>query len=234
MQEFKGFTPGKKHFTRIPAEFFTELLPHIDDANELKLTLFCFWALEQKTGEYRYLQYQDFTSNAWLMQGFGDDTTEAETALKAALQQMIKRKTLLVATIDIEGEPYTLYFMNTPKGRAAIQQIEAGQWRPDKLQNPVEILPPRPSIYVLYEENIGPLTQLISEALRDAEQEYPIEWIKEAIEIAVFNNKRNWHYIQAILRRWEQEGKSREINKTNSGGDGTQYASGKYADIITH
>jgi hypothetical protein len=43
----------------------------------------------------------------------------------------------------------------------------------------------RPNLYRLYEENIGPLTPLVADALRDAENTYAIEWIEEAIRIAV-------------------------------------------------
>jgi len=37
--------------------------------------------------------------------------------------------------------------------------------------------PERPNIFKLYEENIGPLTPLIADALKDAEKTYPPEWV---------------------------------------------------------
>ena len=36
---------------------------------------------------------------------------------------------------------------------------------------------------------------------------YPELWIEEAIEQACAYNKRSWGYIEAILRRWRDEGK---------------------------
>jgi hypothetical protein len=54
MQGFNGFPPGKTRTTAIPTLFFSELLPPIDDMVELKLTLYCFWVLQQQEGEYRY------------------------------------------------------------------------------------------------------------------------------------------------------------------------------------
>ena len=36
---FAGFPSGKMHLTRIPAQFFSELLPQIDHLGELKVTL---------------------------------------------------------------------------------------------------------------------------------------------------------------------------------------------------
>ena len=63
------------------------------------------------------------------------------------------------------------------------------------------------NIFSVYENNIGLLTQSIAEKLKDASDEYPDDWIVEAIEIAVKYNKRNWAYCEAILRRWESDGK---------------------------
>ena len=63
-----------------------------------------------------------------------------------------------------------------------------------------------PNIFKLYEANIGILVPMIAETLREAEQKYPYLWIQRAVQIAVNNNKRNWHYIEAILKRWSVDG----------------------------
>jgi DnaD/phage-associated family protein len=60
------------------------------------------------------------------------------------------------------------------------------------------------------------LTPLIADALKDAEQTYPPEWVAEALEIAVKNNKRNWKYAEAILRRFKEEGHAKEQDRRNS------------------
>lgn len=64
-----------------------------------------------------------------------------------------------------------------------------------------------PDIFKLYENNIGALTPMISEKLKDAEKEYPMDWIRDAMQIAVENNKRRWNYCESILKRWQAEGK---------------------------
>ena len=71
----------------------------------------------------------------------------------------------------------------------------------------------RPNVFGVYEQNIGPLTPLIADALKDAEQSYPAEWINEAIELAVRNNKRSWSYCEAILKRWKEEGRGAKQNR---------------------
>lgn len=63
------------------------------------------------------------------------------------------------------------------------------------------------NIYTWYEQNIGIITPLLAEKLKDAEAEYPPDWIREAMEEAVKNNVRRWSYVSAILERWRREGK---------------------------
>jgi DnaD/phage-associated family protein len=63
------------------------------------------------------------------------------------------------------------------------------------------------NIYRIYEENIGSITSMIADSLDDAEKTYPLQWITDAIKLAVENNKRNWRYCEAILKRWNTEGK---------------------------
>ncbi len=63
------------------------------------------------------------------------------------------------------------------------------------------------NIFKVYQENIGMLTPMISDTLKDAEDEYGPQWVVEAIALAVKNNKRNWKYCEAILKRWKADGK---------------------------
>lgn len=63
------------------------------------------------------------------------------------------------------------------------------------------------NIFALYEGNIGALTSIMADTLQAAEKDYPAEWIVDAITLAVTNNKRNWKYCEAILKRWETDGK---------------------------
>lgn len=58
-----------------------------------------------------------------------------------------------------------------------------------------------------YENNIAMLTPYMAQVLTDAVAEYPPDWIVEAIHVAVENNARNWRYISAILRNWQEKGK---------------------------
>lgn len=220
----------------VPAAFFSDLLPLVDDLAELKVILFCFWALPQKDEKYRYLRWQDFASNEALMRGLAACAPggDPDAVLTAALERAVQRGALLRAELNLQGGVETLYFMNTPLGRVGAEQLQAGAWRPGDAANPVEILPERPNIYRLYEANIGPLTAMIADALKAAERDYPPEWIEDAMREAVERNKRSWRYIQSILKRWEAEGRSREVSGRADEPDGRRYISGKYADFIEH
>lgn len=63
------------------------------------------------------------------------------------------------------------------------------------------------NIFRVYEENIGALTPIISDILANAEKDYGIVWVIDAITLAVKNKKRNWRYCETILARWREEGK---------------------------
>lgn len=231
---FPGFDNGPYNMIQIPAPFFNQVLPLVDDVAELKLILFCFWALPQKEGRYPYLRCRDFTSNPTLMESLSRPRAkkEPEQVLQAALERATKHGILLAATIQLD-EPETLYFMNTERGRAAVEQIKAGRWQPGDQDNPVEILPERPNIFRLYEQNIGQLTPLIVDHLKDFTAEFPTGWIEEAIEHSVRANKRNLNYIRAILKKWRKEGKdSGEFTGRRDEEDGKRYLSGQLADFL--
>ncbi|MBZ0254644.1 DnaD domain protein, partial [bacterium] len=222
--------------TAFPTLFFSDLLPMIDDLAELKVTLFCFWALHQKEGRFRYLRLAEFKADATLCEGMhaANPDSEPGVTLEAALNRAVQRGTLLCEEVALDAGNEKLYFVNTALGRAAIDQLKAGEWRPGNGETLVEILPERPNIYKLYEQNIGSLTPIISDALKDAEKDYPLEWIQDAIQVAAEESKRNWRYIQGILKRWELEGKSRGINGRSVEQDGQSYLKGKYTGFIEH
>lgn len=205
---FEGFPPGKPRTFTLPAALITDLIPLIDDAAELKVILFTFWAIQQREGQYRYVRATDYALDAPLIAGLRavDPNTLPDVTLARALNQAVERGALLRAEVSLDGEKETLYFVNAEPGRAAVAQIEAGSWQPGMAEQPVEILPERPNVFRLYEENIGALTPLIADALKDAEREYPAGWVEQAIRTAVENNARSWRYIQAVLKRREQEG----------------------------
>jgi DnaD/phage-associated family protein len=140
------------------------------------------------------------------------DLTAADLGLEAGqitggLEMAVAHGILLLAhTGDVDR-----YVLNSEAGRATVEALASGGWQDDAAvsSTPME----HPDIFGLYEENIGPLTPLIADALKDAENSYAPEWIRDAIELAVRNNKRSWSYCEAILRRWKEEGRGAKQNR---------------------
>ncbi len=231
---FSGFPFGKFTQLPVPPQFFSEVLPHIDDLAELKLTLFCFYALNQREKQFPYLRRSHFEADAELLKGLCiTGEKDPATALDNALIKMIARGTLLSAKVLLGSEEEPLYFVNTPKGRKAVEQIQRGNWRPDPAELGIEILPERLNAYTLYEQNIGVLTAHIADEIKDALAEFPELWLEDAIKTACEANKRNWRYVRGILVRWKQEGRTSDATPERfSLQDGKRYASGKYADFI--
>jgi len=242
---FIGFPDLKMKPVIVPDHFFSDLLPQIDDLAELKLTLHCFWLLNEQNGPLRYLRGSDLRGDTTLLASLNPESElrSAPATLEDALERAVARNTLLRLEVETDGEEgeslsADWYFMNTVKGREALALIRQGKVSdleaviPDEARLKVE----RPNIFVLYEQNIGMMTPLIADQLRDMEKTYTPEWIQEAFEIAVSRNKRALRYIQAILKRWETEGKDEESHE-DAGRDSEErrrrdYIPDEYSDII--
>lgn len=207
MKGFGGF-PGKMRFTPIPNLFFSSVLPQIDDLAELKVTLHIFWAVYQKRGYPRFVTYRELLSNPVLMKGVESDGSPDEL-LQRSLDQAVSRGTLLHLALERDGDVDDLYFVNTEVDRRAIDRIESGELNLGELvkREPCLASGERPNIFALYEQNIGMLSPIMAEELKEAEKLYPASWIEDAFREAVDLNKRNWRYISSILKRWAAEGK---------------------------
>ncbi len=217
MKKFTGFT-DQETFTKLPDSFFRTVLPEMDDAGELKVTLYALWRTEHMEGRVRFLRQEDFC--------------ECLVEPADALEKAVKRGTLLKAAPQADGskDAPALYFLNSPRGRAAATGYSEGKWNPGSVQS---VPPPEiPNVFRLYEENIGPLTPLIADALRDAEKTYSPEWIVEAVEISVKYNKRSWHYVESILKRWKEKGHAKEQDRRNLEGPRGRDVARKVDDFL--
>jgi DnaD/phage-associated family protein len=204
--KFEGFPTGELRFTSVPDLFFAELLPAIDDMAELKVTLHVIW-LRQR-GRKQVVTQAEMAADETLARGLRALGDDPESALADGLARAVARGSLLRATIESEDGQQDVYALNSEGGRQALAQIQSGEMgtvgavivdRPS--------VEPRPNIFELYEDNIGLLSPILADELRDAEATYPADWIEDAFRIAVANNVRKWRYIQAILERWASEGK---------------------------
>jgi len=204
---FQGFE-RRSSVTPVPEKFFTQLLPQIDHLGELKVTLYAFWALAQQQIQYPYLCRRNMLADEILLQALVQSGEDGPAALDDALRRSVERGALLQASTDTQEGQEEYYFINSTRGQEAVSAIKNGTWQPEFEPQPMLPASERLNIFILYEQNIGPLTPMIAEQLKDAEEEYPAQWIEEAFKIAVANNVRKWSYIEAILKDWQDRGKN--------------------------
>ena len=160
--------------------------------------------------------------------------TDPQDELKKALQLAMKRKTI----IGLATESGEIYLLNTAADRQAAEKIKDGEIKiagiktataePVNMQEPV-------NIFAIYEENIGMLTPMIAEELKDAMKLYPENWIADAIKEAVKQNIRKLSYITAVLERWAKEGRSDGTYKRDSKKDDPEkYTRGEFGRYVRH
>jgi DnaD/phage-associated family protein len=234
MKGFVGFPAGTQAYTRVPDLFFTELLPEIDHLGELKVTLHVFWLLTQKKGTRRCASREELMADRRLLSALAIQGLSPEEALGDALERAVARRTLLRVTTGEGSAGQDWYFVNSEKGRLAVDDLLAGKWTPTDTDEPMHLQAQRPNVFVLYEQNVGPLTPLLAEELMEAEDRYPPAWIEDAFREAVALNKRSWRYIQRILERWAAEGKEDEASRRGDSRDRRRFIEGEYADYIEH
>lgn len=130
--------------------------------------------------------------------------------LRQPLEQALTHGFILKFTTIADEAQKTWYMLNTLENTATVTRLVNGSLPvPDRFW--ISAVSPRvaidrPTVFRLYEQNVGPLTPLIAERLIKAVELYPIDWIEAAIAEAVTYNRRNWRYIARILENWATDG----------------------------
>lgn len=212
---------------QLSGSFLTEVVCKIEDALQIKILLFSIWLAEQSGDTANPLCLADFYTYPEFTGQLGSTAAEIRANLLKGLYANLEAGFLLTDRVaEIEnGFPF---FLNCQRGEQALRlQGSQSTYRPDRNVD----LPAQKGWMRLYEENIGPITPLAAEMLKDAEQEFPEEWLREAIQIAVANNVRKWKYIEAILKSWKEEGRNGR-DQRHAEEDYKQYTQGKYGKFI--
>jgi DNA replication protein len=234
MKQLTGF-PAKMEFTPIPNFFLSAILPQINDISELKTTLHVLAVLYRKRGYPRFVTYGELLGNASLMTNLRGGAKPPDEVLRKALEMATQRGTVIHMVLDRDGVSEDVYFLNTESDRRIVAKIQSGELKLSGLkavgQTYAEV-EEQPDIFTLYEQNIGMLTPMIAEELREAEKLYPEVWIRDAIKEAVSLNKRNIRYIVRILERWSAEGRSDGTYQRYSKTDPRRYLGQKYDHMV--
>ena len=186
----------------LPAALFGPLLERVTDLSTLRCALRAIFVLHRKQGRPSVVTARELADDPVL--GLGGDEATAERELETLAAHGL----LLRAPSDPGGAAYCL---DTPANRRVLSatgaRTDGGRSERDAVAPLDASVEERPNVFRIYEENIGVITPMAAELLKDMEAEYPPEWIAEAFGLAVLANARNLRYIEAVLRRWRDDGR---------------------------
>ncbi len=210
MSDFQGF-PGISKATTIPNLFFTAVLPELETPAELLAFLWVSRITQERTPGERFVTEDEVWAYPGARGSF-DRLGAGREGLTLALEALVRRRALLALSLASADGEEQLYFVNNPASRRLIARARGGdlELRPAAIIQPTCDPGERPNIFRLYEEQIGTITPMVGDKLIEAEERYSPEWIAEAFREAAELNVRSWRYIERILIRWAEEGRSYE------------------------
>lgn len=189
----KGFNHAGRSF-KVPENLIAQTL-ELDDATAFKLLLYLFSRNTLPDSSSHAISWEMLVKDRAWSRDFSLDE------LRSALEKLIQIELLQVEKLN--GEPkYWLNYSDVDKST----RMEAAP----------QSDPVAGDLFSLYEANIGRLSPIIADAIQYARENYPPEWIEEGIQIAAKMNKRSWKYIEAILKRWKEEGHDKVTDRQNA------------------
>ena len=215
---YSAAQPGS--FTQVPGAYVTQAVRQVGDITELKVTLLTFYLLSRSREYPGYVMHADLVLKAATLLGID------ETASVAGIGAALERGVFLKAQLQAEGAAGIAYFANIEADVEAIEQLKAGSpGGASALKTP--------NIFELYEQNVGVITPIMAEELKDAQRTYPPEWIEDAFREAVKGQKQNWKYISRILERWRVEGRGSGAHRSGTvPDDPDKYVKGRYGRVV--
>lgn len=231
--EFDGFA-GISRATVLPNVFFKDVLPKMESTDALLAFLWLARFVQDQRGDTRFAT----ADQIWRLEG-ASQAFEAlgtgRTGLDAGLDECVQLGAALAMELRGASGDHTVYLVNNPQSRRVVGRARSGELRliPETVAVPIAV-EKRPSIFRLYEENIGTMTPLVGERLVDAEERYPAAWIHEAFGLAVEMNVRNWRYIERILQRWTEEGRNEGTEDDSLEDRKRRYLGGDLGHIVRY
>lgn len=230
MAAFEGFTTER--LVGLPSELFMDVLPQITLPSELKVTLHVFWKLSRQRGPApRRVSWDELEADRTLRRSLKaiSKLRPPEELLAEGVEAAVRRTTLLHVVLPSDGRSVNWYLVNTAANRGWAEL--AG--RVGAATRPVDqVSDEPPAILTLYEQNIGLITPMIIEELREAEERYPLHWIEDAMREAVRANARSWRYIRKVLERWAANGRQTPTDHPERPIDVDKYTGGAYGDLF--
>ena len=213
----------------VPADFLLEQLPRLQGAAEIKLALYFYWHRSQHAEGPLVLTASQLHEDPWLARSLDGANQPVGDELQQALEALEQHGVI----VRLSKAESAYYVLADAAGQAALQAHARGEWTP-AASTTGELERARRNIFVLYEQNFGPLTPLLAERLIETEAEFPQDWIREAMGLALENNVRKWRYVQAILDGWKDQGRHERDDRGRPEEARRKYIQGEFSDHIKH
>jgi DnaD/phage-associated family protein len=194
----------------------------VEDLAELKVTLLVFYLLSRSRDYPAYVSDADVLLRASALLGMSEEDCTA------SLNGAVQRGVFLRTELAVERSRISVLFANIESDLEAIDKLKARAQEADR-----GAAKPLLNVFELYEQNIGIITPIVADELRDAQRTYPGEWIEAAFREAVANRKLNWKYISRILERWTAEGKDSGAHRAGArSNDRDKYIKGRFGHLV--
>ena len=208
---FDGFPSGAPA-TPLPQTLLRDLTPRMTDAAELIVTLYAVDALSRQRRFPRRIALADLRECRPLIDALAGICAErgAAESFEAGLSAAIGRGTLLSAGTSEEDQWSGWVALNDADGRRAIEGLArsertAAEAEPRRVRGREAVYSSTPEIWQSAFGTSPP--PILIEELQAAEARYGLAWLRDAFAEAAANHARSWRYVQAILERWETEGR---------------------------
>ena len=208
---FDGFTSGAP-VTPLPQALLHDLVPAMSDPAELIVTLYAVEAIARQRRYPRRVSLSDLRESRSLIEALASfcRDREVEDAFGQGLDAASERGSLLRARSVQDGGWVEWIALNDVDGQRAL----ASASMPPASRNAYGREPVFSTAPEIWQSAFGTaMPPILAEELNAAESRFGADWLRDAFAESAANGVRNWRYVQAILERWETEGRD--------GGDAT-------------
>lgn len=202
---FDGFLSGAPH-TPLPQALLRDLVPAMSDPAELIVTLYAVEAISRVPRYPRRISRRDLRESRPLIEALGTlcSSRDVDEAFSDGVNTAVERGSLLQGRSVEDGVWTEWIALNDADGRRAMESASMlPVASPSYGREPVYSSAPE-----IWQSAFGTsLPPILAEEVKAAESRYGSDWLHDAFAEAASNNARSWRYVQAILERWEQEGR---------------------------
>lgn len=210
---FTGLLSSADPHVPVPRAFFTDILPGVSTLEELHVTLAALRLFHDAGGYAEPVAERAIIRDSDLRTALRTEGSPRapDKRIEQGLELALARGTLLRLLTTSGRKRAVWYYVNIVENRTSVSMMARGQLAPPESvwigDSAPSVELDRPNAFRLYEQNIGVLTPLVAAQIGRALEEYPADWIEDAMEEAVSYNRRSWRYVARILETWTVQGR---------------------------